>query len=238
VAEKRAAKKQTEQRTAFKVLEQKAVEQAIHTKAVREMVAGQGMKIAVLNAAQANAKKEHRDEINWLQGDFFQRFRVAQQNATKDHEELKATITALEKKGAGTAPFCSSAPQALIHVFTWSADSSWSCKSSLPFTFTGGVRGCCHNTQTGGSLFMGSMLIEGPACTLQFSCSILDKDDNVLRNVAHPALNDNRKPPAATCRIGQATGTRLELTEADRAGAERADGSIKLRMVVHLYLPG
>ena len=85
---------------------------------------------------------------------------------------------------------------------------------------------------------MGFTLKEGPACTLQFSCSILDKDDNVLCNVAHPALNDNRKPPAATCRIGLATGTRLELTEADRAGAERADGSIKLRMVVHLYLPG
>jgi len=32
-------------------------------------------------------------------------------------------------------------------------------------------------------------------------------------------------------------GTDFDLTEADKAGAVRADGRIKLRMVVRLYLP-
>jgi hypothetical protein len=32
-------------------------------------------------------------------------------------------------------------------------------------------------------------------------------------------------------------GVYFFLTDVDKAGAERADGSIKLRMEVHLYLP-
>jgi len=32
-------------------------------------------------------------------------------------------------------------------------------------------------------------------------------------------------------------GAWFDLTDADKAGAVRADGSIRLRMVVHLYLP-
>jgi hypothetical protein len=127
--------------------------------------------------------------------------------------------------------------EAITRVFNWSTDTSWSCKSSLPFTFTDGVRGCCHNGQTGGSLFMGFTLQEGPACTLHFSCSILDANGTVFRTVTHPDWSDNRHPPAATSPIGQATGTLFKLTEADKACAVRADGSIYLRMVVHLYLP-
>ena len=36
---------------------------------------------------------------------------------------------------------------------------------------------------------------------------------------------------------GAGVGVHFTLTAADKAGAVREDGSIKLRMVVHLYLP-
>ena len=125
-------------------------------------------------------------------------------------------------------------PQELTRVFTWSTDSEWSDQQSLPYTFADGVRGLCGNFKRLNDVANGRHFIpetaahrhcmafelqEGPQCQMHFKFLILDKDDKVLRGVE------------AT------TGWEFTLTAADKAGAVRADGSIKLRTVVHLYLP-
>jgi hypothetical protein len=132
---------------------------------------------------------------------------------------------------------------ALTRVFTWSTDSEWSKGVSDPYTFTGGVVGRCYNQlndeddEEDETHLMGFILKQGPTCTMHFKCSILDKNDKVLRVVSEPQRCDFRKPPTRTARPGRGRGTAFNLTDADKAGAVRADGSIKLRMVVHLYLP-
>jgi uncharacterized coiled-coil protein SlyX len=130
--------------------------------------------------------------------------------------------------------------QALTRVFTWSTDSAWSEQESLPYTFTDGVRGYCYNSESAAANFkhwMGFVLLEGPACTMHFKCSILDKNDKVLRVVCRPEDADFLKPPAKTAGLGLGMGSHFSLTDSEKAGAVREDGSIKLRMVVHLYLP-
>jgi hypothetical protein len=82
---------------------------------------------------------------------------------------------------------------------------------------------------------MGFELEEGPACTMHFECAILDKNDKLLR--VPPESADLQQPPTETAEVGRGKGTHFNLAAADKAGAVRADGSIKLRMVVHLYLP-
>ena len=148
---------------------------------------------------------------------------------------------------------------ALTRVFTWSTDSELSDGQSDSYTFTEGVVGCCYNEEndnfdddeTGstydddgpdgderrfiGTHFMAFMLCEaGPAYTVHCKCSILDKNDKVLRVSRNPPDYDFQKPALTTT---DTAGFYFSLTDADKAGAVRADGSIKLRMVVHLYLP-
>ena len=127
--------------------------------------------------------------------------------------------------------------EALTRVFTWSTDSAWSVRQSLPYTFTDGVSGFALNNNKNNEQFVGFFLKEGPACTMHFKCSILDKNDKILRVVSDPSRSDLAKPPFRTAPVGKARGAPFKLTEEDKAGAVRADGSIKLRMVVHLYLP-
>jgi len=69
-----------------------------------------------------------------------------------------------------------------------------------------------------------------------FKCSILDRNDKV-RVVSTPKHADFKKPSIKTGPVGEGTGPSFNLTETDKVGALRADGSIKLRMVVHLNLP-
>ena len=128
---------------------------------------------------------------------------------------------------------------ALTRVFTWSTGSEWDATGDS-YTFTGGVVGQCFNLlhdsgepDEPNAHLIGFELEEGPACTMHFKCSILDKNDKVLRVVSDPTDCDFQKPPIKT----EELGAWFDLTEADKAGAVRADGSIKLRMVVHLYLP-
>ena len=138
---------------------------------------------------------------------------------------------------------------ALTRVFTWSTDSEWSEGESDSYTFTGGVDGHCFSRLINDdddvdddpagdeTYFIGFDLEEGPDCALHFKCSILDKNDKVLRVVSGRHHCDFRKPPTATVKVEQTMGAGFCLTEADKAGAVRADGSIKLCMVVHLCLP-
>ena len=62
----------------------------------------------------------------------------------------------------------------------------------------------------------------------------MDKNDKALRVVGDFDYEDS---PDETASIGGGLGAAFNLTAADEVGALRADGSIKLRMVVHLYLP-
>jgi len=133
--------------------------------------------------------------------------------------------------------------EALTRVFTWRTDGSWIEKESRKYTFTDGVRGICYNTcpsttdaDDENKHFMGFKLQGGGACTMHYKCSILDKNDTVLRVVSDRQCCDFQKPPGATAKKG-GRGIFFDLTEADKAGAVREDGNIKLRMVVHLYLP-
>ena len=130
---------------------------------------------------------------------------------------------------------------ALTRVFTWSTDREWSEETTDSYTFTEGVVGRCFNLLSDDERdaerhWMGFRLEEGPACTMHFKCSILDKNDKVLR-VSMPVRCDFRQPAVETGPVGVGRGVFFALTDADKAGAVRADGEIKLRMVVHLYLP-
>jgi hypothetical protein len=145
----------------------------------------------------------------------------------------------MEEKMAEQGSVIAVLQQALTRVFTWSTDSDWSRADSDLYTFTCGLSGRCYskqeeNMQTHWMVFT---LTEGPACTMHFKCSILDKDDQVLRVVSDPAWGDFRRPPIETAAIERGKGASFNLTAAEKARALRADGSIELRMVVHLYLP-
>ena len=130
---------------------------------------------------------------------------------------------------------------ALTRAFTWFTDGAWTNQQSRAYPFTDGLIGRCFSKLADGlghsTPSMGFCIEEGPRCTMHFKCSILDKNDKVLRIVSRPEDSDFRKPPIETGPIGQGCGALFNLTAADKAGAVRADGSIRLRMVVHLYLP-
>ncbi|KAJ1480354.1 hypothetical protein T484DRAFT_1811043 [Baffinella frigidus] len=157
--------------------------------------------------------------------------------------EMEERMSDLQTKVAGqgeTIAALQSRAPALTRVFTWSTGSAGSRQQSLPCTFTDGVRGHCFNGKSGFKHiphYMGFALEEGPASTMHFQCSILDKNDKVLRVVSSESVYDVRRPPAKISPVGERWGASFDLSEADKAGAVRADGSIKLRMVVHLYLP-
>ena len=127
-------------------------------------------------------------------------------------------------------------------VFIWSTDISWSVEKSLSFefAFTPEVRGHCYNGAPESPQFthwIGFLLEEGPACTMHYKCSILGKDGKVLRVVSHLGCGNIERRPVSVSVSRRGKGVPFNLTEEDTAGAGRADGSIKLKMVVHLYLP-
>ncbi|KAJ1483433.1 hypothetical protein T484DRAFT_1800345 [Baffinella frigidus] len=191
-------------------MEEKIAEQAKAMKAQENVIAEQTEEIAGLRGEN----EEQNTAISMLQ------VRAEQQNSV---------IKALERRAA-----------ALTHVFTWSTDSKWSPQQSLEYTFTDGVSGygsAGKPTDKDYTHWMGFALKEGPACTVHLKCSILDKNDKVLRVVGQESWSDFAEPPNETGPAGTGRGAAFNLSEEDKTGAVRADGSIKLRMVVHLYLP-
>ena len=155
------------------------------------------------------------------------------QRAWAQAEELEEEIKELRKNLPGRA-------DALTRVFTWSTDSACKDKFTPTKTFADGVRGFCSNGEPALERFthwMGFELEEGPACTMHYKCSLLDKNDKVLRVVSDPEACDFREPPIEAPTLGEGIGPGFNLSAADKTGAVRADGSIKFRMVVHLYLP-
>ena len=154
---------------------------------------------------------------------------------------LEEKVAKMKEKAVEQESVIAVLQKALTRVFTWSTNSKWGRMKSDVYTFTGGLRGHCYNKNKSqnkeNTHFMGFTLNEGPECTMHFKCSILDKNDKVLRVCSAPEDSDFREPPIETEAVGLGMGAYFNLTAADKAGAVRADGSIKLRMVVHLYLP-
>ena len=157
----------------------------------------------------------------------------------EEAEEMKEKVTEMEEKAVEQDKVIVGLERragALMRVFVWSTDSEWSVADSDSYTFTGGVVGRCFNRlytdepYDGENHLMAFLLEEGPVCTMHFKCSILDKNDKVLRVVSDLVDYEFWEPPTGK-------GATFTLTDADKAGAVRADGSIKLCMVVYLYLP-
>ena len=179
--------------------------------------------------------------------------KVAEQDSviSKQERTLSEQAELIKEQNSTIAGLQGHCAEALTRVFTWSTDSAWSITQSLPYTFRDGVRGHCLNSvpanasfahwigfATSFTHFVGFQLEEGVECTMHFKCSILDKNDKVLR--VNPEDDDFRKRPPKVWvgrkDVGEGRGAYFNLTAADTAGAARADGSIKLCMVVHLYL--
>ena len=180
------------------------------------------------NSQVDNIVVEQKEEIAGLQGEN-ERQNAAISVLQQLVEQQNRTITGL----LGRA-------DALTHVFAWSVPSSWSDKSSAVFTFADGVRG---HASTGTpenenyTHWMGFTLDQGPICKHKCKCSILDKNDKILRVVSPESWSDFQRPSTSTRPVGGGGGAAFNLTDADIAGATRSDGTIKLRMVVHLFLP-
>lgn len=130
--------------------------------------------------------------------------------------------------------------QALTHMFTWSTDSECVDGESPTATFVDGVSGCCFNYKQDydrSTHLVGFHLETGPDCTFDMTVSIIGKDDKVLRVVSDEYCDGFQRPPRRVSTEGEVDSVGYRLTAADKAGAVRADGSIKLRTVVYLYLP-
>ena len=130
--------------------------------------------------------------------------------------------------------------EALMRVFTWNTNHWMGHTESDSYTFTEGVSGIgfFKKSEHGSKGYcMGFELEEGPTCTIHWKCMILDKDDKILRRISKPKRSDFQNPPFEVSTVGEGKGVHFNLTAADKTGAVRANGSIKLRMVVHLYLP-
>jgi hypothetical protein len=225
------------------VEEHVAASGAVHVRRAWEKVTGLEEKVAGLEdkvADQGSVIMKQKEEIAGMQrrADALTHvFTWSTDSIMKQKEE----IAGMQRRA-----------DALTHVFTWSTDSEWSAVQSDAHAFTGGVVGKCSNGEfevvipddedlpyyDDAPYFIIFKLEEGPACTMHYKCSILDKNDKVLRVVSDPADVDFRQPSLETVTAGREMAAAfLTLTDADKARAVRADGSIKLCMVVHLYLP-
>lgn len=169
------------------------------------------------NAAQLSVQLEEKNaEIAGLKGDMQKlQQKVGQQNRA---------ILGFEKRA-----------EALTHVFTFSTH-----RQSSSYTFTDGVSGHCSGqelfqAEDGNTHWMGFELEEGPTCTMHFKCLVLYPEDDVWWNVGSASRCDFLKPPTEA--NGEGCGARFELTKDDKEHLIRRDGTIKYRMVVHLYLP-
>jgi hypothetical protein len=131
---------------------------------------------------------------------------------------------------------------ALTGVLTCTMHALWDCPKSPTYTFADGVSGFVSSEmEENGDHWVGFTLAEGPPCSMHFKCSILDKNDDVLRVVSHSSCYDAHEPPIdiapGRTEDGAGKGARFKLTQADSDAAERPGGHIKLRVGVHLYLP-
>ena len=215
----------------------RTAELAVTVTAQAEVMEAQGRTVAALEArvaAHAAETSRHEEKIA-RQGS---RIAALQTQMQEQAEETADEIAGLCKRG-----------DALTRVFMWSS-LMWTtggtatpiASQSEHYRFAEGVRGFCFNNPpdaVDNRHWMGFTLHRGPEhlCgTMHFRCSILDKQDKVLRVVSALEDGDCQKPPTQIP-IGQGAGAFFDLTEADKLRAVRADRTIKFRTVVHLYLP-
>ena len=126
----------------------------------------------------------------------------------------------------------------LTREFTWLTDRTWAGGESDRQSFGHGIHGHCFSYMLGTKFAMAFSLKEPLGeCTMHFVASIIGKDD------AHPSLVvsnmryvDFQSPPIDIAHQG-GLGKSFDLTAAQMGDAVRADGTIKLCMVIHLHLP-
>ena len=196
------------------VEEHVAASAAVHLCGACKMVAEMEEKVGRTLAEQTEVIKEQAAVI-----------REQGKSIVEQKAEIAGLVAGLQRSAA-----------ALTHVFTWSTDSAWNHNKSDSFTFANGVCGHGDNDKRNGGRFMWFILEGcGLECTFHFKCWILDKDDKVIRVISPPEREDFRTPPTVVS-FG-ITGCFVTVSDQDKAAAVRADGSIKLSMLVHLYLP-
>ena len=125
-------------------------------------------------------------------------------------------------------------------VFNWRA-SGWDnpfTHSSEKHAFADGVQGFCTLEKLGDddpaySHFIGFGLDGRADFKIHATFSILDKHDKVLRQVDEVGTATN---PDVVDDSSYSWGTHFTPTEEDKAGSVRADGSVRLRAVVRVFL--
>ena len=126
-------------------------------------------------------------------------------------------------------------------VFNWRADG-WPSRTcghvkSESHEFGRGVAGACSMMELAGSYYM-SVDFSGVAMgkyRVHATFSILDKHDKTLGQVAE--FGTANTPQALATITGKVfVGKQLNVTAAEKAQSVRADGSIRLRAVVRLFL--
>ena len=133
-------------------------------------------------------------------------------------------------------------------VFNWRADQPWPSPGFGPqglvksesHDFGGGVAGACIIFNMFGGYHI-SIRLSGVTmgkCRVHATFSILDKHDKTLCQVGEFGTA-NRPQEAATCSLGKYkvfAGKFFKVTAVEKAQSLRADGSIRLRAVVRLFL--
>ena len=179
---------------------------------------------------EQKAEMSRSHERNLAQDLLIEDLQERDEEQTAEIAELRTDIEAQEKRG-----------EALTRVFTWSTNSAWRFGESADYTFTDGVRGGCWNGSHDSPDYPQRMAFEleegSDVCTVHYKCLLLGKDNRVLRVVCGNGMCDFHEPPVTVIPNDGGRGQAFRLNAEDKVSAVRTDGSIKLRMVVHLYLP-
>mmetsp|Transcript_5453 Transcript_5453/g.13139 ORF Transcript_5453/g.13139 Transcript_5453/m.13139 type:complete len:195 (-) Transcript_5453:75-659(-) len=189
-------------------------------------LAEQGRKLAQVPDV-AEGKEEDAALIAKLKQDIFEL-----KEKVKVTANLKAKVEELQRHR-----------DALTRVFNITIPSTRAIRKTPLHTFADGVVGFCESKKGAqkDEHYIFFTLQEGPAVTLHFKCWLLHKNDSYTRRLlSKPDKGDfSKKPvkvtPAGT--KGASEGAKFKMTAEDKRDAEREDGSIKVRMAVHLYVP-
>jgi len=127
-------------------------------------------------------------------------------------------------------------------VFNWRADSWYGKFESETHTFVDGVTGhcvlqhsCAENRKIWGqSHFIGYQIQGLDKGRVHVTLSILDKNDQLLRTL----LEEGTSAAPQETDFSKYWGKDFTPTAEDMAQAARADGSIRLRVVLRLFLDG
>jgi hypothetical protein len=123
-------------------------------------------------------------------------------------------------------------------AFNWRADGWGGGEfASETHDYGGSVKGWCvfqSSSKLDSSHFIGYGIKGRDKCRVHATLSILDKDDKILRTVYEAGTAE--KPDEDDLTVSSTWGYSFTPTAAEKAQSERADGSIRLRAEVRLFL--